>query len=333
MGNELEVPASGFARRGVASHWLSWLLLLSASVFFSLAVGTGDLVWSELLDGSSMSSTLFWKIRFPRVLAAVAVGASLALVGAVLQSSLRNPLADPFLLGVSSASATGAVCALALGQFELRFPVAVLAALICLVVLDRLSYRKGLFDHHTLLLAGVALTYLLSSVTGLVVTLSDPSKTRGLMFWLMGGFSSVDASSALLTSVVLLSATLYLATLPVELDILATGDEAAHVLGVRPHRLRRKLFLLSSFLVGLSVATAGGIGFVGILVPHLARTLCGVSHRQLLPLCLFGGATLTLLSDTFCRTVFSPREIPVGLLTALLGAPFFLRQLRSGRGW
>ncbi len=322
-----------FARRRVAGHWLSWLVLLSVSVLFALTVGSGELAWSELFNGSSASSALFWKIRFPRVLAAVSVGASLAIVGAVLQSGLRNPLADPFLLGVSSASATGAVCALALGKFELRFPVAIIAALLCLFLLDRLSYRRGLFDHHTLLLAGVALTYLLSAVTGLVVTLSDPSKTRGLMFWLMGGFSSVDGGSAILTSLVLLGATAYLITLSEDLDILATGDEAAHVLGVRPDRLRRRLFLLCSFLVGLSVATAGGIGFVGILVPHLARTLCGVSHRQLLPLCLLGGATLTLLSDTFCRTVFSPREIPVGLLTALLGAPFFLRRLKSGRGW
>lgn len=287
----------------------------------------------EVFSGDTFSAGLFWKIRFPRVLAAASVGACLAVVGAVLQSSLRNPLADPYLLGVSSAAATGAVGAMALGYFSLRFPVAIVAALLCLLLLDRISYRNGLFDHHTLILAGVALTYLLSAVTGLVVTLADPSKTRGLMFWLMGGFSSIDHLSALLTGGVALGATLYLLTLSGQLDILATGDESAHVLGVRPNFVRRKLFLLSSLLVGLSVATAGGIGFVGILVPHLARTLCGVSHRQLLPLCVMGGAMLTLLSDTFCRLALSPREIPVGLLTALLGAPFFLSRLKSGRGW
>ena len=118
-----------------------------------------------------------------------------------------------------------------------------------------------------------------------------------------------------------------------KLDTLALGDESAHILGLRPNRFRRTLFLASAIVVGLTVATAGGIGFVGILVPHIARLFCGVTHRTLLPLCLFGGATLTLLADTFARTVISPREIPVGLLTALLGAPFFLHQLRRGKGF
>ena len=296
-------------------------------------MGSGEISFADILHPEELGGALFWKIRFPRVLAASAVGGGLAVVGAVLQSSLRNPLADPFLLGVSSASATGAVCALSLGLFAWRFPLSVLCALLCLLLLDKLSYRKGLFSHHTLLLAGVALTYLLSAVTGLVITLSDPAKTRGLMFWLMGGFSSLEPSSALASVLALGIAVAFLWGQATELDILASGDEAAHVLGVRPNRLRRGLFLLCSLVVGVAVATAGGIGFVGIMVPHLARTFCGVSHRQLLPLCLFGGAALTLLADTFARSVISPREIPVGLITALLGAPFFLHQLRRGKGW
>lgn len=315
------------------ARWSTWFLIFLASVVVSLLVGSGQISVADIFHPKELSGALFWKIRFPRVVAAAAVGGGLAVVGAVLQSSLRNPLADPFLLGVSSASATGAVCVLALGLYQWRFPVSVLAALLCLLLLDKLSYRKGHFSTHTLLLAGVAITYLLSAVTGLVITLSDPSKTRGLMFWLMGGFSSLDPVSALLSVVSLAVAGAYLFQRAGELDILASGDEAAHVLGVRPHRLRRALFLLCSLVVGIAVATAGGIGFVGIIVPHLARTFCGVSHRQLLPLCLFGGAALTLLADTFARTVISPREIPVGLITALLGAPFFLHQLRRGKGW
>lgn len=254
-------------------------------------------------------------------------------MGAVLQSSLRNPLADPFLLGVSSAAAVGAVCALAMDWPEARFALSVGAALLCLLFLDRMSFRDGAFSNQSLLLAGVAVTYLLSAVTGVIVALADPSKTRGLMFWLMGGFSTVSPwDTALCTLAVLLSA-LYFSSKHLSLDVLALGDESAHVLGLRPHRFRRTLFFLCSFVVGLSVATAGGIGFVGILVPHIARHFCGVSHRQLLPLCLLGGATLTLLSDTFARTIIAPREIPVGLLTALLGAPFFLHRLRKGGGW
>ena len=170
-------------------------------------------------------------------------------------------------------------------------------------------------------------------MTGLVVALADASKTRGLLFWLMGGFSSLEPLSALLCVAALLLTCMYLASRTRELDILATGDESAHTLGVRPDRIRRQLFVCCSMVVGVCVATAGGIGFVGLLVPHLARSFCGVSHKQLLPLCLIGGATLTLLADTFARTVIAPREIPVGLLTALLGAPFFLYQLRKGSAW
>jgi len=209
----------------------------------------------------------------------------------------------------------------------------VVAALVCLILLDRMAFRQGIFSNHTLLIAGVALTYLLSAITGLVIALSDPNKTRGLMFWLMGGFSSLDQVTTTICALALGLSFVYFLRYSNELDILASGDEAAHVLGLRPHRFRRHLFLVCSLVVGVSVATAGGIGFVGILVPHLARLFCGVSHRQLLPLCLFGGASLTLLADTFARVAIAPREIPVGLLTALLGAPFFLYQLRRGGGW
>ena len=318
----------------MSRHLPTALLVTIAAVCVSLVVGSGDITWTQILSPEpNLSKTIFWQLRLPRVLAAASVGGGLALVGAVLQSSLRNPLADPFLLGVSSASATGAVAALAVGMQSGRFGFSVVTALLCLLVLDRLSYRKGVFSNHTLLIAGVALTYLMSAVTGLIIALADASKTRGLIFWLMGGFSSVDFVSTAVCVVVLLFSCGYLYKFRHELDILATGDESAHTLGVRPNVLRRRLFLVCSVVVGACVATAGGIGFVGILVPHLARFYCGVSHRQLLPLCVLGGAALTLLADTFCRTVISPREIPVGLITALLGAPFFLRQLQRGGGW
>ena len=304
---------------------------LSAFVL-ALTLGSGSVSLADLLSFSedSVSSSIFWKLRFPRALTAAAVGGGLALVGAVLQSSLRNPMADPFLLGVSAASSTGTVTALALGWYDLRLLFSVSAALFCLLFLDKLSFHRAVFSNQSLLIGGIAITYLLSAVTGLIITLSDASKTRGLMFWLMGGFSSAEPLLGFVCafSVGLVAALFF--SRAHELDILASGDESAHVLGLRPHLFRRQIFVLCSILVGLSVASSGGIGFVGILVPHIARLFCGVSHRQLLPLCLLGGATLTLLADTFARTVIAPREIPVGVLTALLGAPFFLHQLRKG---
>ena len=311
-----------------------WAAVFGLSFLLALAVGSGDISWSDLfLVEDSLSKSLFWKIRLPRALSAAAVGSGLALVGAVLQSSLRNPLADPFLLGVSSAAAVGAVVALAFGWPEMRFGFSIACALACLFVLDRVAYRGGVFSTHSLLLAGVAVTYLLSAMTGVVVVLADPTKTRGLMFWLMGGFSKLDPVSTILCTLAVGCSAAYLTTIHGRLDTLALGDESAHILGLRPNRLRRILFFVCALIVGLTVATAGGIGFVGILVPHIARLFCGVSHRILLPLCVFGGGSLTLLADTFARTVISPREIPVGLLTALMGAPFFLHQLRKGNGY
>lgn len=313
---------------------LGWAAAFGICFVVALVVGAGNISWWELLSAEdSLSKSLFWNLRLPRALAAASVGSGLALVGAVLQSTLRNPLADPFLLGVSSAAALGAVVALALGWTEGRFPLSVGTALVCLIFLDRVAYHRGVFSTHNLLLAGVAVTYLFSALTGVVVVLADPSKTRGLMFWLMGGFSNVDPLSTLLCLLAVTGSSIYLFFVHSRLDTLALGDESAHILGLRPDRFRRALFFLSALVVGLTVATAGGIGFVGILIPHIARLFCGVSHKILLPLCVFGGGAITLLADTVARTVISPKEIPVGLLTALLGAPFFLHQLRKGRGF
>ena len=317
-----------------SSKWLPWLTALVIALAVGLGSGAGEIHWGSLLgsDGESASRMLFWQIRFPRVVTAAAVGAALAASGAVLQSLLRNPLADPFLIGVSSAAATGAVLAMAAGLAAWRFPCAVAAALLTLLFLDAVSFRHQRFSDHHLLVAGVALTYLFSAVTGLVVALSDPQATRGLMFWLMGGFAELEPLGTWLCVLGLALASAFLMAHAGDLDLLAAGDESAHVLGLRPHRLRRQLFLVCSLLVGLAVATAGGIGFVGVLVPHLARLSCGVHHRRVLLLSTLGGATLTVAADTVARLAFSPQEIPVGLVTALLGAPFFLVQLQRGRG-
>lgn len=312
-----------------------WAVGLLCALLLGLGSGAGDISWSELFastpDGVA-SRALFWQLRLPRVLTAATVGATLALVGAVLQTMLRNPLADPFLIGVSSASASGTVLALALGFTDSRFLWAAGAAGISLLFLDSVAYRQQRFSDHHLLVAGVALTYLTSSVTGLIIALSDPARTRGLLFWLMGGFADHEPLATGLGLAGLLLACLFLARRSGDLDLLASGDETAHVLGLRPDKLRRQLFLLCSILVGVAVATAGGIGFVGVLVPHLARLSCGVSHRPLLLLSAMGGAALTVLSDTVARTALAPQEMPVGLITALLGAPFFLYQLQRGRG-
>lgn len=312
-----------------------WGGVFLTSCLLGLASGSGTIEWSALWQADAEGATsrlLFWQLRLPRVLTAAAVGGALALVGAVLQTLLRNPLADPFLIGVSSASATGTVLALAAGWSDARFLVAALAALGTLIFLDRVAYRQQRFSDHHLLVAGVALTYLFAAITGVVVALSDPQTTRGLLFWLMGGFGEHEPLATGLSLLALLGAGIYLGRQAYALDLLALGDESAHVLGLRPHRVRRRLFVVCSLLVGVAVATAGGIGFVGVLVPHLARLVCGIQHRAVLLFSVLGGAALTVTSDTLARVALSPQEIPVGMITALLGAPFFLLQLQRGRG-
>ncbi len=320
--------------RNALPLWGGCFLLACAT---GLAFGSAEIGWAHLFSPASsdadtlLSKAVFWQIRFPRVLTAAAVGAGLAIVGATLQTMLRNPLADPFLLGVSSSAATGAALALALGWNDLRFAFSVVFALLGLLFLDRIAYRNGTFSDHHLLISGFALTYLLSAVTGLVIALADSQKTRGLLFWLMGGFADLDPTATVLSVLALAVISGLLWSRSNDLDLLASGDESAHILGLRPHRFRRYLFFLCSVMVGVAVATAGGIGFVGVVIPHLARLFCGVSHRHLLTLSLLGGATLTLLADTLARTIISPREIPVGLITAVLGAPYFLYHLNRGR--
>ena len=318
-----------------APKLLPWAAGLLLTMAVALGSGAGHIDWSALWGSDPTGETsrvVFWQLRFPRVLAAASVGAALAVVGAVLQTMLRNPLADPFLIGISSASATGSVAALAVGWTGGRYPCAALVALLTLLFLDRIAYRHQRFSDHHLLVAGVALTYLFSALTGLMVALSDPRTTRGLLFWLMGGFSDQQPVGTALAVMVLGAAAVFLGSRAGDLDLLAAGEETSHVLGLRPHRLRRQLFLICAALVGVAVATAGGIGFVGVLVPHLARLVCGVSHRGVLLFSALGGATLTVAADTVARVALAPQEVPVGLITALLGAPFFLYQLHRGHG-
>jgi iron complex transport system permease protein len=224
---------------------LLWLALLLLIMAVALASGSGQIQWHSLWGTDPEGQTsrlLFWQLRFPRVLCAAVVGAALAVTGCVLQTMLRNPLADPFLIGISSASATGTVVALALGWYDARYGLAALAALSTLLFLDNIAFRQQRFSDHHLLVAGVALTYLFSALTGLLVALSKPEATRGMLFWLMGGFSAQDPLGTGLALGTLAGAGLFLAARANDLDLLAAGDETAHVLGLRPDRLRRQLF-------------------------------------------------------------------------------------------
>ncbi|WP_034227997.1 putative F420-0 ABC transporter permease subunit [Actinotalea ferrariae] len=291
------------------------------SIGAHLGVGTAPL--TELRD------SIVWDLRLPRVLTAAAVGAGLALCGAVMQSLLRNPLADPYLLGLSSGASTGAVVVVVLGAAVALPLAAFVGALAALVLTLALAGSAGAVTPTRTVLAGVAVSQLGAAATSFVVFWSaDGDSYREILSWLMGSLGAATWQSAAIAvpTVLVVGGLLVLAA--GTLDAFAFGDTTAASLGVDVRRVRRLLLLGVALLTGALVAVAGAIGFVGLVLPHAVRLLVGAGHRLLLPLTALVGASFLIWADTAARTVFAPRELPVGILTALVGAPVFAWVLR-----
>ena len=286
--------------------------------------------------------SIVWDVRVPRVLMGAAVGACLALSGAALQAMVRNMLADPYILGVSGGASTGAAAAIlfgigaALGEYAqslLAFLGALGAALLVFVI----ARSGGRVTSLRLLLSGVAVGYALTAVTNLLIFSSDSAEgSRSVMFWMLGSLSLARWNAFLLIAVLaaIAGTVLMLAGARV-LDALSAGDEIAHVLGISPDRARIGFLLLVSLCTAAAVAGAGAIGFVGLVLPHLARRLVGARHRVLIPASALLGALFLLWADAFARIVMQPQELPIGVITAAIGAPFLLllvRRLHARRG-
>jgi iron complex transport system permease protein len=273
----------------------------------------------DLLAGEEIVALL----RAPRVALAGLTGASLSLAGIAMQALLRNDLADPYVLGIAGGASAGAVISLALAPGLPPGPAAAAGAAAATALVRGVGGR--LQDPARLVLAGVAVGAMLASATGLVVVLAPGEHlVRSVTFWLFGGLGAPAPGALLMPALLLLAALGFLRARAERLDRLLLGDDAARALGVDVHRLRRLLLLLAVALTAAAVAAAGLIGFVGLVAPHLARRLVGPGHRALVPAAALVGATLLVLADTAARTAFAPREVPVGLLTAALGAPVFL---------
>jgi len=278
----------------------------------------------------SPEAIILWRIRVPRVLAALLGGAGLAAGGAAFQAVFRNPLATPYTLGLASGAAFGVAAAtrlgLAIAFAGLPFlPLAALAgALLAVATVWTLTHLRPAFSTTTLLLAGVAMSFFFSSLILFLQYTASLGDSFRIVRWLMGGLGAVDGRAVLgMLPFVLVGAGL-LAWRARELDLLATGSDIAASRGVEVAAVRRLVFLATSVMVGGVVAACGPIGFVGMMAPHICRLLVGSDHRALLPAsCLFGGAFL-VVCDTVARVVISPAELPVGVLTAFLGGPFFL---------
>ncbi len=306
--------------------WLGLVLALLASLCAAVVLGPAAVPVRDLLG-----SAIFWDLRLPRALLGLLVGGSLGVAGASLQSLVRNPLADPFLLGLSGGAGLGAVVVIALhlgGPWALPL-AAFVGALVALGLVFRLGLIAGsVLDPRVLLLGGVAVGAFCGAVTTAVVSLAEASALRNAYLWLWGGLSGASWDSVTLVAayVPIPLVVLYAAARP--LDLLTLGEEPARHLGTDVAATRRRVYLAASLLTAAAVSVAGVIGFVGLIVPHLGRALFGGRHRVLLPASFLAGGILLVLADTLARTVVAPRELPVGIVTALVGVPLFVLLLR-----
>ena len=286
---------------------------------------------------------LLWSIRVPRVFAVAMVGGMLALSGAIMQGLFRNPLADPALVGVSSGGALAAAAAIvftdsALGRTLHDFqdqllPIAAFGgSLLTTIALYRIASRGGRTSIALFLLAGLAIAAIANAGIGLLVFVADDRQLRDITFWLLGSFSGVTWTKALTLAPVLAAGIAVCLWIARGLDLLVLGEADAFHAGIDVERLKCAAIVLVSAMTGVAVSVCGVIGFVGIVVPHLVRLAAGPGHRMLLPASACLGATLLVGADTLARTIVSPAEMPIGILTATIGAPFFLAMLLRQRG-
>ena len=273
---------------------------------------------------------ILFQIRVPRLLLAAAVGGSLATAGAGYQALLRNPLAEPYLLGISNGAAVGTMVALVFfGAMEWTRPLlAFTGALVATLAVYRLARGRAGATPERLILAGVIVTTFLSSVIVFVTTLMDATRIRSFTFWLLGDLSGTSRSLLPVTIVVAIAGALALTLNARSLNLLMLGERDAFDLGVEVGRVRILVFLVASLLVGSAVAASGSVGYVGLVVPHLARLSLGSDNRISIPAAALGGALFVIVADTVARTIIAPRELPVGAITALIGAPLFIYLLK-----
>lgn len=321
------VKKLGKKQEGVVIAFL--LIFLLVAIVLSLMLGSVFISLEKLWQ-----SEILWQIRLPRVLLAALIGLLLSTSGVILQGILRNPLADPYVLGISAGGAVGAALAITLGAqllfFGLSVPVAAFVfALLAVYIVYNLSEVAGKASPETLVLAGVALSAFCSAILSLIIILTG--NLQSIYFWLLGSLSSASWLNVLTVipyAVVGAGCTYFFSK---ELNALLLGEELASTLGVEVERTRFILISVASLMTAAAVSVSGLIGFVGLIIPHWIRLVIGPNHRLLIPVSALSGMLLMVVADTIARTVLSPVEIPIGIVMALVGAPFFLYLLRRRR--
>jgi len=312
--------------------------LLILSLFFAFAalfIGSVHISISDFFDvifsqsGSNTFKTILFDIRLPRIVLAFAVGGGLSVAGETFQAILMNPLAEPYILGISSGGAFGAVLSFLIGaSFFVTQIFSFSGALIVIAIVFVLGKRFGELEPNTLLLTGVMVGAFLSALILIMISLLNES-LRSAIFWLMGNLSNASSGTSYYILIVTVIISLLLILNSNKYNILALGTETAQHLGVNTKFVRNYTYILSSILVGAIVSVSGVIGFVGLLIPHICRTVFGPDNRVVLPASFFAGAAFLIFADTFARVIISPAELPVGAITALFGAPVFIYLLRK----
>ena len=321
-------------------------IVLLVSCVVSLGFGPAripvDVVWHILLNKlfrigevnwSAGQEHIVWLIRVPRMLLGALVGAGLALIGAVLQAVTRNPLADPHLLGVTSGATLGAVIVvLHVGEIVglLTLPIAAfIGALLSMVLVLTIANRQGRLDSDRLLLCGVAVSFVMMAVANTLLFLGDHRASSAVLFWMLGGLGLARWELLAIPSASVLLGLMLLLGMARPLNALMAGEQTAVTLGLNARNVRLKVFLIASLMTGVLVAISGSIGFVGLMIPHIARRLVGAEHRRLLPVSALLGSVFLVWVDVAARTLIAPEDLPIGVATAAIGGLFFIGLMRK----
>jgi len=322
--------------------WISIILLVVLLLAFSLGLSIGPTksgirsVFSALFsmeESDSVLHSIIWRIRLPRVLLATIVGATLSLGGLVFQALLRNPLAEPFILGISGGSAIGAIIGILLGLS--RFPgicfTSFLGSLGTLALILVMSTGKSILRKDALLLSGVMVNAFCSAIIMFLVSITQDARLHNILFWLMGDLSTSDLPQVAILGAILIPCFIMVFVFSHAMNLLMMGKDMAQTMGINIKAVILTLLIVTSFMVSATVSFSGLVGFVGLVIPHLLRLVLGPDHRFLVPACLFGGAAYLVFCDLLARTLPQQGEMPVGVITALIGAPLFIILLKKSR--
>lgn len=316
------------------------LLLLLITMLIGISMGsTGNVVKTVLQSlfgeggADSMLDTIVWQIRFPRVLLAALVGATLSLGGLVFQALLRNPLAEPYILGISGGSAIGAIIGILAGLS--RFPgvsfTAFLGSIATLLLLLIMSSGQSILKKNTLLLSGVMVNAFCGAIIMFLVSMTQDSRLHNIIFWLMGDLSMSDIGQVGILALTLLPCFIILFRYSHSMNLLLMGNEMAQTMGVNIKRVTTILLVVTSFMVSSTVCHCGLLGFVGLVMPHLLRLILGPDHRVLVPACILGGGAYMVICDLLARILPQQGEMPAGVITAMIGAPLFIYLLKRSK--